>query len=157
MASSTIKVQIKGDKELKGALAKFPAQTQRYMRQAADEAAEEALGTVGLQQYPPAGPGNMAPTPFYVRGRGMQYARRNDNSSERYGSKWTIRPQGYGVVVGNSASYAAKLTDDQHQKPVMAKIGWRKLYEVIAKDKWQKIVSIFDAWAARLVKDCGLK
>ncbi len=118
-------------------------------------AKDELLQTQGVQRYPPSGPGNQPPTPYYVRGRGTQYARGNRGNSERYGTQFYVRSESDGVTVGNRASYAKWLTDEKMQARRMAKIGWRKLADV-AKEKRRRLGEIMVGWIARAVKQADL-
>lgn len=157
-----VQVKVTGLEELKRKY-KFAADNaDKYMSAAGKEVVERYILPVkGIKQYPPATSANKPPTPYYIRGRGMQRAGRrkaeyNDNRSERYGTRWFVKRVPYGVRVGNSASYAPYLTGASKQSRAMAKIGWRKLVDV-ANQNMSKITATFQAWVEKLHKDAGLR
>ena len=141
-------------KQVTQALAKAPREIATAINAAGDESANVILGTVGLRSYPPNTDANLPPTPYYIRGRGMQYASGNAANSERYGSKWTVKTTGYGTTIGNSASYAPRLAGP-NQPPHFARIGWRKLVDV-ATEKLPQITKIFNLWIERAIRRAGL-
>lgn len=148
-------IRIEGDERIRQAIKKAPREIATAIKAAGQEASNEILNTQGLRRYPPATSANLPPTPYYVRGRGMQYKSRNDGRSERYGTKWTTRTRGSGTVIGNSASYARYLAGEE-QSAKMAEKGWRKLFEV-AKEKMARITRIYDGWISRALQRAGLK
>jgi hypothetical protein len=153
---ANISISVTGLDQVQAALAEFPKQVGGYMRAAGQEVGTEVVQTVGVGKYPPAGPGNAPPTPYYVRGVGRQYASYNDNRSERLGTQFTVdaSPDGFGVVIGNRASYAPyDVGDDQAR--AMAAIGWVKVYDA-AVSTLDKITAIFQAWIDKLIKDLNL-
>jgi hypothetical protein len=150
-----LEIRVTGLDKVVAAIDRFPREIAKYMRAAGKEAGREVVDTVGLRQYPPAGEGNVPPTPFYIRGVGTQYATKNLHNSERYGTQFYITPMTYGATIGNRASYAKWLTDETDQAQHMAKIGWRKLIDV-AHEKVHQIETIYDKWIAKLIKDLGL-
>ena len=149
-----LQISIRGLAELQTKLAALPAQLQRYLSAAGNEAGHEVISTEGLQRYPPATAANAPPTPYYVRGRGTQLKSRNLGESQRYGTQWYIQVQGMRTVLGNRAGYAEWLASE-HQARAMAKIGWRKLFDV-AKEKVARITAIYEAWTTKGIKDQGL-
>lgn len=151
---SNVFVRVEGVEKIRQAINEFPSVVAENIRQAGSQASEEILNTTGLRSYPPETAANLPPTPYYIRGRGMQYKGYNDESSERYGTKWTTQHTGYGTVIGNSASYAPRLAGEQ-QDPKFAKIGWRKLYDV-AMQKMTRITQIYQAWIDRALRQSGL-
>ncbi len=129
----------------------------RILSQAGDDAAKDILRTEGLQKYPPATAANAPPEPYYIRGRGMQYKTYNDMRSERYGTKFYVTNtiDGYGTIIGNSASYAKYLADEKLQAAHMSRIGWRKLIDV-AREKLPEIRRIYDKWIQYAINKLGL-
>ncbi|MEM5774738.1 MAG: hypothetical protein AAGU05_07010 [Anaerolineaceae bacterium] len=149
------KFEIKGIDKLIANLKNMRREIILYMGAAGREAAEEILSQKGLRDYPASTPANQPPTPYYKRGQGMQYASKNDGRSERYGTKFYAKTNSYVTRIGNSASYAKYLTDENQQAAHMAKIGWKKLIGVAVENK-QKIKDIFQAWVDKLIKDYNL-
>lgn len=156
MSDDLIKVEVKGLKELQAAIAKFPKQAGIYLAKAGEESAKRViLPTEGLQKYPPAGAANSPPTPYYIRGRGMQYKSKLIASSERLGTQWTVkRGSSFTTEIGNRASYAKWVHGDD-QAHFMAPKGWRKLKEV-ATENMDKITKVYNAWVGKLLKDLHL-
>jgi hypothetical protein len=150
-----IRVDVQGADKLADALRQVPRRAQRYLQAAGKEAAAEILDTEGLRRYPPADAANQPPPPYYIRGRGMQYKARNDGRSERYGTRYYVKSEGYSTIIGNSASYAMYLTDAKLQARHMAARGWRKLAEV-AQSKIGRIRTIYQGWVEKLLRDVGL-
>ena len=156
--SGTIKVDVQGLTELQFALKRWPVEVNGYLQSAGKEAASDVLNTVGLQRYPQSGPGNQPPAPYWERGYGMVRstygpAQRRD-SSQRYGTRWTVRQAGYGTEIGNNASYARYLGGEE-QAGWAAAIGWRKLSDVV-EDKMTSITAVYDAWVNKLLRSLGL-
>jgi hypothetical protein len=149
-----IDVEINGDEQTIAKLKKFPAKTKRYFASAGKEAAAVVLATTGIQKYPRATSANRPPTPYYIRGRGTQYQSRNTGSSERYGTKWTVKNQGYRTIIGNTASYARYL-GGRKQARAMGRLGWQKLFDV-AKAKLPQVRKIYSWWLERAIRDLGL-
>jgi hypothetical protein len=147
-------IEVVGLEKLQAKLDSFPRQIQKYMVSAGKESAKKVLNVIGLKRYPPAGAGNRPPLPYYVRGIGMQYGSYNSGSSEQYGKRWDVKGEGYGVRVGNTASYAKYLAGEKQAK-AMAEIGWRKLLAV-AKEKLPEIRKIYQAWVDKCIHDLGL-
>jgi len=151
---SNVSIQIKGIDKLRAAFARFPSMVAQSMTQAGDQASNEILNTPGLRNYPPSTAANLPPVPYYIRGRGMQYASHNSMSSEKYKEKWTTKSAGYRTTIGNSASYAPYLAGEQ-QAGKMAEKGWRKLLDV-ATEKIPQITKIYQAWVDRALRKAGL-
>ena len=152
-----IRIEVKGLKELEAAIAKFPQQSAKYMGQAGEEVAKKVIFTTeGLKKYPPLTDANAPPTPYYIRGRGTQTKSGNTGKSEKLGTLWYAKAQGYSTAVGNRASYAKYVHGDDDQATFMAPKGWRKLKEV-AEEKITEITKVYDAWVGKLLKDIGLK
>ncbi len=150
-----IRIEIKGLDLLISKLGKFNMTLVNTLKGASIEATNEILETQGLRNYPPATAANRPPEPYYIRGRGTQYKNRNDGKSERYGTQFYVKSDGYQAIVGNRASYAQYLTGDK-QAGKMADKGWRKLFDV-AKEKMPKIQQIYQNWIDRLMQTLGLK
>lgn len=132
----------------------------RYLAAAGKEAGSEVITTRGLKLYPPATDANQPPTPYYIRGLGTEHAgvrkpAYNDRRSERYGTQFYVQSAGYITKVGNRASYAPHLADEDQARR-MAKIGWRRLIDV-AEEKRTQLVAIYQAWIDKLIQDLGLK
>lgn len=155
MANSDVSVEIRGLKELDARLKKLGVSLNKYASQGMVQASKDVLKTQGLQKYPPITEANQPPTPWYLRGVGMQYKNRNDGKSERYGTQWHTEKVSWGAKVGNRASYAPYLAGDE-QARAMGVIGWRKLKDVV-KERTPKIKSTLDAWIKKAMKDAGLK
>jgi hypothetical protein len=149
-----IKIKVLGIDKIQANFARFQQEFQAAFRGAGDEVANEILNTEGLRKYPPATSANQPPTPYYIRGRGTQYASRNNGKSERYGTQFYTEPLQYGVEIGNRASYAQWLAGE-NQASRMGAIGWRKLHEV-AQEKVGEITRIFQSWIERALKRTGL-
>lgn len=152
---SEITIEVKGLDKLIGSLDKFPQKIKKNMQAAAMEAASELLEAQGLKKYPPETAANKPPTPYYIRGRGTQYKSYNKGNSEKYGTKFYIKREGYGAIIGNSASYAKYLTDEKEQATHMARIGWRKLIDV-AREKLPKLKTIFEKFVDKTIKALNL-
>ena len=137
------------------ALKRFPQQVKRNLGAAGLEAVKRVIFPVqGLKRYPPATAAHQPPTPYYIRGRGMQYKSRNTGSSERFGSQWYSKSTGYATEIGNRASYAKYLSGEEqasHMKPK----GWRILREVV-EEKMSDIAKVYQSWINKTLKDLGL-
>ena len=153
--SSNFSISIKGLDKLIANLSKMRSQIQLYMGAAGREAGEHILSQKGLKNYPDSTAANQEPTPYYKRGVGTQYASKNLGNSERYGTQFYVKASGYDTKIGNRASYAKYLTDENDQAKAMAKIGWRKMIDV-ANEQSVKIKQIFQSWIDKLVKDNNL-
>lgn len=143
--------------DLMRALEQAPREVERALKRAGLESANKILNTRGLKSYPEPTSANFPPTPYYIRGRGTQYAKGNKGESERYGAQWNVRYQDLNtsVTIGNRASYAKYLAGDE-QARAMGKIGWKKLKEV-ARDMLGEIKSIYDGWIKEALRRAGLR
>ena len=150
--SGPIKVTIKDGVGNK--LALLGKKAIQAMKPAGQEAANEVLDTEGLRRYPPATEANQPPTPYYIRGVGMQYNGGNDGSSERYGSRWKVASEPTKTTITNAASYSGYLGGEQQAGHMAAK-GWRKITDVI-KEKMPKIVRIYEKWIVKTIRELGL-
>lgn len=154
--TETIHVEVQGLDKLQAALRRFPQQSQRYLQAAGEEAGKDLLKVEGLQKYPPETAANMPPTPYYIRGRGTEYGYGNKGNSERLGTQWYTKPAlPYGTEIGNRASYAPYVHGDE-QARAMARIGWRKLFDV-AMERLPQITKVYQKWVDKLLHDIGLK
>lgn len=157
----SIQLQVKGLDDLIKKLDKFPDEIEANMGAAGEEAAKAVLSTQGLQNYPPETEANMAPTPYWIRGRGMQRGgvrvpEYNDMSSQRLGTRWTVKTiNRVNTLISNSADYAQWVYGEA-QSSAMGRIGWRKLFEV-AEQMTGKITEIYAAWVERAQRRVGLK
>src|SRR3990167_9007556 len=155
MPDNMIKIQIIGLDRVMAALNRFPREIAKYLGQAGEEAAKRViLKTRGLQLYPPTTAANRPPTPYYIRGRGMQYKSKNTGTSERYGSQFYVENKSYMTEIGNRASYAVYVGGEK-QPEHMAGKGWRKLLEV-AWEKMPQITKVYQARIDKLIKDLKL-
>ena len=114
---------ITGDAELKRKLSKLKDFSQLYPTLMAGGIHIKGLAAT----YPPSGPGNMPPIPYYIRGVGMQVSEgRNLGNSEDLGPSWTATGEGgTKVIIGNDTSYGPWVQDPQKQAAAMKKIGWK--------------------------------
>lgn len=149
-----MRIEIEGADRIAEALRKFRGETRKAFVDAGKEAGEEIIGTRGLKSYPPASEANAPPTPYYIRGRGMQYAKSNSGKSERYGTQYYVKSSGLDTIVGNRASYAVSV-GGEYQHAYHAARGWRKLTDV-ANDKQGRINEIYNSWISKLLSDIGL-
>ena len=150
-----VKIEVEGLDKVLAKLHKFPAKIARNFSAAGAEAAKDViLPTEGLQNYPPITEANMPPVPYYIRGRGTQYATRNLGNSERLGTRWIVERKGFSTVIGNPVSYA-RYVHGEEQADAMKGIGWRKLFDV-AKQKIKAIQKVYQAWVNKTIKDLRL-
>ena len=153
---SYIKIEVDGADKIANNLDKVGNDLPNYLRGAGTEASNEILDTKGLRNYPPATGANAPPPPFYIRGRGMQVSySRNLNNSQRLGTRWQVLPyKKTGTSIANPVTYA-KWVHGAQQARAMARIGWRKLWDV-AKEKVPQITDIYNRWVGKLLKRHGL-
>lgn len=151
-----ISLEITGLDKLVKAFDKWPREIRKNIEAAGREASDEILNTEGLRNYPPETAANRPPAPFYIRGRGTQYASgRNTLTSENLGKKWLTTVKGYFTRIGNIASYAKWLHSDKLQARAMGRIGWRKLFDV-AREKIPEITRIYQRWVNATIRRLGL-
>jgi len=155
MSNDNISIEVKGLKEIDAKLKKLGVSLEKYAQQGFMESSKDIIKTQGIQKYPPATDANLPPTPYYIRGRGMQYKARNDGKSERYGTQWHVEKVKWGIKIGNRASYAKYLTDEKEQARAMARIGWKKLADVV-KERMPKIKRTVDASIKAAIRKAGL-
>ena len=149
-------IKVKGLDKLVKAFAKFPREITKNMRQAGKQAAEDViLKTEGTANYPPATAANQPPTPYYERGRGTWTSPGNNlGNSENLGKKWTMKSQGFNTKIDNAASYA-KWVHGPDQAQAMARIGWRKIFDV-AKEKIVPITKVYQRWVDKTIRQLRL-
>lgn len=78
----------------------------------------------------------------------------NKGNSEQYGKAFDVQKVRMGVTILNKASYGKYLGGEQQARH-MARIGWRKVFDV-AKEKQSEITEIFNLWIARLIRRLNL-
>jgi hypothetical protein len=151
-----ISIKVEGlDKVLK-ALEKFPHKIASYMSQAGVEAGKDLIEQEGLKKYPPRGPWNQPPVPYYKRGTGMVYKNKIVRSSQVYGKQWYVERKSYGAEIGNRASYAKYLAGEEGERVYWATShGWLPLFTT-AKRHIKEITATFQKWTDKLIKDLGL-
>lgn len=98
-----------------------------------------------VETYPPPSSANMAPPPYYVRGRGTFTGKRNLNNSEKMSNrwKWEVKPM-RGRVIGeitNSASYAPFVVGDR-QARFHKRRGWPQTKRVVEITKEKAVREI---------------
>jgi len=97
-----------------------------------------------VKEYPAATEANSPKRPgrWYERGRGSMYARRDGSvrvvkASEMLNRRWamthTFTPQAAEVRIGNSASYARYVHDEEKQARFHTSRGWRTAQTAIKK------------------------
>lgn len=158
-----ITIKVEGQEKIFSKLKQIEKDLPRYADAAGLEVSRTILQEQGLRAYPPATDANRPPTPYYIRGRGMQREKQtqwgklsyNDGKSEQLGKQWTTAPFGnFGVKIQNAVSYA-KWVHGQMQAAAMARIGWRKLEEV-ADEKKDEAAEIFAKWVKKVIADLKL-
>jgi len=150
-----LKIELEGLDKLFAKLNKFPREIARNFGAAGEEAAKDViLPTEGLQNYPPATAANAPPVPYYIRGRGTQYATRNLMNSEKLGMRWAVVRRAFNTHIGNIASYA-RYVHGEEQAEAMKSIGWKKLFDT-AKEKLKDIQKVYQAWVNKTIKDLKL-
>lgn len=152
--TDNIKIEIENADKIVAGLKRFPDEIKNNFAAAGQEAGAEIVGTEGLAKYPPETDANRPPTPYYIRNRGMQYKTKNTGKSERYGTQYYVKRDTNGTAIGNRASYAKYLAGEEQARS-MAKIGWRKIFDV-AKEKIGIITNIFNKWTDYTIKKLGL-
>ena len=156
MTQSSLKIEVTGLDELNIAMKKFPKRVIKNWSAAGKESAEDIiLPTEGLRNYPPSTGANAPPTPYYIRSRGTQTATVNYGNSQRLGTKWDVTRRGLQTKISNTVSYAKWVHGDEQAK-AMAKIGWRKLFDV-AKEKTKAIQRVYQAWIDKTLREVRLK
>jgi len=154
MPNDFISIEIKGIDKLLASVNQFPKEIASGMSAAGKEASNVILNEQGLRKYPSMTAANQPPTPYYIRGRGTQTATGNKMNSERFGTQFYVESKHFSTTIGNRASYA-KWVSGNEQARAMARIGWRKLWDV-AVEKRSEITRIYQAWVNRIIKKVGL-
>lgn len=150
-----IYIEVKGADRIAKGLKEFGDEIRNIMKYAGNDVANVVLDTEGLRKYPSLTDANRPPVPYYIRGKGTQYKRRNSGKSENYGKRWHVQSSYGNVKIGNSASYAPYLADEDLQAKHMASIGWRKLIDVV-KEKKVEIVKVLQNWNDYIIRKLGL-
>jgi len=156
--SEFISLKVTGLKELIASFVKWPREIRRMAVGAGRESRDVILRTEGLKSYPPKKGQYAAPYyPHYKRGIGTQTSPgHNLMNSENMGKKWYSKEAaGYGIEIGNTASYA-KWAHGKEQSRMMAGFGWRQLLKV-AQEKTQEIQSIWQRWVNDTLRRIGLR
>ena len=161
---SNLTIEIKGLDKLLAAFHKFPREIQRDLAQAGQMAADKVLKTKGLRNYAAKSAANYPRTvagtnrvlPWYQRGYGVRYIGGGGRkTSERLGTQWYTKREGYKTRIGNRASYAMYVHGDDDQAKVMAEIGWKKLYATF-REKRADIQKIYQRMVDRTIRRLGL-
>lgn len=156
-----ITIEVDAEKLLK-ALDSAPRELKRQLQQAGKSAAKIVLDTRGVQEYPAETSANRPPTPYYIRNRGTQYKSYNKGESENIGKQWSVRSSGYGVTIGNRASYAPYVhgtkgvTGNKGQAWNMGLKGWNQIW-LVAKRKTAEIARKYDQFISEALRRAGLK
>ena len=156
--SNDLYIQVVGLDKVEAAFKRFPQEIEQDIGQAAAEAAKLVIAQEGVSNYPPATEANAPPVPWYERNKGMWVNRAgqlvNKGNSEQYGKAFDVQKVRMGVTILNKASYGKYLGGEQQARH-MARIGWRKVFDV-AKEKQSEITEIFNLWIARLIRRLNL-
>lgn len=156
--SNDLYIQVVGLDKVEAAFKRFPQEIEQDIGQAAAEAAKLIIIQEGVSNYPPATEANAPPVPWYERNKGMWVNRAgqlvNKGNSEQYGKAFDVQKVRMGVTILNKASYGKYLGGEQQARH-MARIGWRKVFDV-AKEKQAEITEIFNLWIARLIRRLNL-
>ena len=147
-------------KDFGRAIAALPRLFASGMVEAGHKIGKLVLDTQGLRVYPSETSANRPPEPYYVRGRGTQRmsgggVSYNDNSSEQYGSQWTVKSRPNRVTIGNSASYAPFLAGKPQARHMRA-IGWKKL-TVVIQERMRMIKATFQSHIGRAIRKAGFR
>jgi hypothetical protein len=153
---SMINLNVKGMDKVQAGLKQLATAIPQTMKNITQEVSSEVLDTTtGLRSYPGLTAANMPPTPYYVRGSGMQYNYGNNGKSKRLGEQWKVdNPDTFSVRIKNDVSYAP-FVNGEDQASALKAIGWRILPEV-ANEKIDKLRAIVEAWITRMIVKAGL-
>lgn len=168
----TINIKATGLLSLEEAFKKLPEEMQLALSDSATLIGDHILNEEGIRRYPPAGPGNRPPYPFYKRGVGTQTSKNhNTNTSQKLGASmtskgetgnksWYVNSQVKSlgsmiVTIGTKVTYAPYVVGKQ-QSRVMEQIGWKKLSDV-AKAKASSIAKILEAVLNDALQRAGLR
>lgn len=157
MPDNIVSIKVEGIDRIIKAIDKFPRKIASYMGQAGVESARKIIFPIeGIKKYPPAGPWNQPPTPYYIRGIGTQNKSRNTGKSERFGTQWYAEKQNFSTEIGNRASYAKYLAGEEGTRVRWATShGWKPLLATV-KEKLGDITDVYQAWVNKLIHDLGL-
>ena len=151
-------IQVVGLDKVEAAFKRFPQEIEQDIGQAAAEAAKLVIAQEGVSNYPPATEANAPPVPWYERNKGMWVMRHGEvinlENSEEYGAAFDTQRVKMGVTIINKAKYGKYIGGEQQARH-MARIGWRKVFDV-AKEKQSEITEIFNLWIARLIRRLNL-
>lgn len=157
-----VQMRIQGLDKVQAVMARFPAQIKAAIQLSGKDMAKNILDTKGLRNYPPGTAANQPPGTsgrgYYIRGRGWM-SKSGDGytlkaTSERLGTKWYVKPNGYSTLVGNPVTYAPYLHGDEQARWSL-QIGWKKLVDV-ANDKIGESVRIYENHIQALIRRLGL-
>ena len=103
-----------------------------------------------MAEYPPETAANRPPTPFWIRGRGLQTASGNLYNSGNIANSWekakpTIRNKGFTVAIGTNVSYAPFVQAHDRQARWMRDIGWQTDQQVLDDNKDEVKAELADA------------
>ena len=145
MTDSPITITIQGLPDLERKLGKLQASA--YKRGILAAAGSDIRDY--LVKYPPTGPGNSPGGPgsrWYERGYGPRWQTkggdiRGSHTSERLGSKWAVKVEASGdrAVIGNNASYAQLVQDEEEQPAFHKARGWRTVQGAV-REKGLEII-----------------
>jgi hypothetical protein len=150
-----VRISITGAENLQASLKKLPIGIRSTFPTAHKKFGEEIINQIGVKVYPPTGPGNYPPVPYYIRGKGTQYATHNAGNSEQYGKRWTSQINWQRGIFSNSASYARFLGGSPNAYRMRA-IGWKSLLDA-AKGKMQRAGEIYGKAVVDALIKVGLK
>lgn len=76
-----------------------------------------------------------------IRRGDVPYRRGGSRESESFGRRWSTQSQRGGLeqVIGNNASYARYLMDDEEQSRYHAAVGWRKVGDIVNRERGEVI------------------
>ena len=103
-----------------------------------------------MAEYPPQTAANQPPTPFYIRGRGLQTASGNLFNSGNIANSWErakpqIRDRGMTVAIGSNVSYVRFVQSKDDQARWMKDIGWQTDQQVLDENKDEVTEYLADA------------
>lgn len=140
------------DAEFKRDMKRYKAAIPIAVKGSSHQILNEILDQEGLREYPPESDANQPPTPFYIRGVGIETGTGNLGNSERYGTGWEIEALGnYGAEASNATSYGKYMGDPEEQAEHMERLGWITTKTGV-RNKLKKIGEILSAWMNRQFK-----
>lgn len=150
-----IKIEVEGLKKITTGFIRFIEVVPKNMAIAGLEAINMVLDTPGLRTYPPETAANRPPTPYYIRGRGMQYKSGNTGGSQRYGSHWETEASTYRAQAKNTGVDYNVFLGGENQVWWASGYGWKKLFST-AKEMIDQIVEIYKDALDKTIKELGL-